>query len=181
MRAINAAHNSTPGVSHIFYTSLAFGGNCSPLSVAHVMQAHLATEKYLATVTFPETGFSQEQKPFSYTAIRQGIYSESFPMYTGFPDLQVPSKETRIPHDGTGPAVAWAKIDNLGEATAKLVHGYHSGKADVVDRFKNQIVLLSGSKCVDNRRDYCTPEQGNTHKYRDQVSECPGVCAAEGC
>ena len=40
--AIDAARRS--GVSYIFYTSLAFGGDRTPTSIAHVMQAHLLTE-----------------------------------------------------------------------------------------------------------------------------------------
>ena len=56
-----------------------------------------------------------------FTAIREGIYSERFPTYTGFPDLQDLPEELKIPHDGSGPGIAFAKIDDLGEATAKLV------------------------------------------------------------
>ncbi|CAF9929274.1 MAG: hypothetical protein ALECFALPRED_004288 [Alectoria fallacina] len=30
----------------------------------------------------------------------------------------------KIPHDGSGPGIAFAKIDDLGEVTAKLVQEY---------------------------------------------------------
>lgn len=111
------------------------------MSVAHVMQAHLATESYLASlaarVTSPES-------PFTFTAIREGIYSESFGLYTGFFDLKKPASEVKLPHDGSGPGVAWAKRDELGEASARLVKKY----LDAPERFewRNQIVLLSGPK-----------------------------------
>ncbi|KAG7006617.1 hypothetical protein G7Y79_00013g033890 [Physcia stellaris] len=144
--AITAAQNSNPGISHIFYTSLAFGGDCTPLSSAHVMQAHLATEKYLTSMAYPKKSDGQERQPFSFTAIREAIYSESFPMYTGFFSLDGNGSEVKIPHDGSAPGIAWAKIDDLGEATASLVSQYHSGDPDVVSRYENKVILLSGPR-----------------------------------
>lgn len=102
------------------------------------MQAHLATENYLKSLT------SSAERPFSYTSIREGLYSESFPMYTGFFDLKRPQSEVRIPQDGSGPGIAWAKIDELGEATAQLVRKYVSSPE--TSKYKNKIVLLSGPK-----------------------------------
>jgi hypothetical protein len=63
-------------------------------------------------------------------------------MYTGFSDLRKPVDEVRIPHDGSGPGIAWAKIGKLGEASSRLVKEY----SDASDNFsyKNRIVLLSG-------------------------------------
>lgn len=136
--AIDAAHRS--GVSHIFYTSLAFGGDCTAKSVAHVMQAHLKTETYLKSFESKPT----DKEPVTFTAIREGIYSESFPMYTGFPDLQNLSDEVKIPHDGSEPGIAFAKIDDLGEATAKLVKEYLDSPGSF--KYKNQIMLLSGPR-----------------------------------
>ena len=135
--AIMAARDA--GVAHIFYTSLAFGGDGMNRSAAHVMQAHLQTEEVLRAWSLDKV------KKFSFTAIREGIYSESFPMYTGFPDLANPSEVVKIPHDGTGPGVAWVKIEDLGEATAKLVQKYATADGDD-EEYKNKIVLLSGSK-----------------------------------
>ena len=65
-------------------------------------------------------------------------------MYTGFPDIQNPPDEVKIPHDGANPGIAFAKIDDLGEATAKLVKEY----LDAPGRFEymNQVVLLSGQR-----------------------------------
>ncbi len=87
---------------------------------------------------------SSDKRPVTFTAIREGIYSESFLMYTGFPDLQNPPDEVKIPHDESGPGVAFAKIDDLGEATAKLVKEYLDAPGRF--RYKNQVMLLSGPR-----------------------------------
>lgn len=108
------------------------------------MQAHLATEKYLHTLVSSRS--QDDVKPFSFTAIRERIYSESWPMYAGFFDLKNPSDEIRIPHDGSGPGIAFAKIDELGEATARLVHDYCNEVPGAVSRYENKTVLLSASK-----------------------------------
>ncbi|KAJ5217063.1 hypothetical protein N7468_010071 [Penicillium chermesinum] len=100
-RAIDAAIKS--GVKYIFYSSLAFAGD-SDHSVAHVMGAHLATEKYLA----------EQSHSVGWTAIREGIYSESFPIYTAWFDPSNPADEITIPHSGAEPGVAWVKRDELG-------------------------------------------------------------------
>lgn len=107
------------------------------------MQAPLKTEEYLKSLELELTERSGK-KSVIFTAIREGIYSESFPMYTWFPDLQDPPDEMKIPHDGSGPGIAFAKIDNMGEARAKLVQEY----LDSPDRFKykSKILLLSGPK-----------------------------------
>jgi uncharacterized protein YbjT (DUF2867 family) len=102
-----------------------------------VMQAHLDTERYLATLAAEDTGFT-------YTAIREGIYSDSFPVYTAFFDLRNPVEEIKIPHDGSGPGIAWAKQSELGEATAKLV-ALHAKSPEEFE-YRNRIVLLSGPR-----------------------------------
>jgi len=125
------------GVTHIFYTSLAFAGN-SDHSVAQVMQAHLDTERYLAELASKGPG------PFSYTSIREGLYSEGFPIYTAFFNIKNPSNEIRIPHNGTGPGIAWAKIDELGEASALLLAQFYVSPGEF--QHKNQILVLSGPR-----------------------------------
>ena len=105
------------------------------------MQAHLKTEKYLGSLE-SESAESSDKRPVTFTVIREGIYSESCPMYTGFPDLQNPPDEVKIPHDGSGPGIAFAKIDDLGEATSKLVKEYLDAPGSF--KYKNQIMLLSG-------------------------------------
>ncbi|KAK4179294.1 hypothetical protein QBC36DRAFT_180429 [Triangularia setosa] len=140
--AIDAARRA--GVKHIFYSSLAFAGERdSTRSVAEVMQAHLITEGYLRHLAETVPGFT-------YTVIREGIYSESTPIYTSFFDARFPdasvgnTREILIPHDGKGKGVAWVKRDELGEASARLIAQYVS----VPEGFKyvNEVVLLTGNK-----------------------------------
>ncbi|KAK4166998.1 hypothetical protein QBC43DRAFT_312758 [Cladorrhinum sp. PSN259] len=140
--AIDAARRA--GVKHIFYSSLAFAGDRdSTTSVAEVMQAHLATEAHLRHLAETTPGFT-------YTVIREGIYSESTPIYTSFLDPRFPDASTInggeiwIPHDGKGKGVAWVKRDELGEASAKLMAQYASATEEF--KYVNQVVLLTGNK-----------------------------------
>lgn len=71
-RAVNAALECSPGIEHIFYTSLAFGGDGLPASKAHVMQAHLKTEAWLKSLV-------QSRPSLTFTSIREGIVSTSKP------------------------------------------------------------------------------------------------------
>ncbi|THZ79210.1 NAD(P)-binding protein [Aureobasidium pullulans] len=125
------------GVRHITYSSLAFGGDGNPTSLAYVMQAHLDTEKYLASI-------AKENSAFTYTTVRQGLYSESFPLYTAFFDLKNPTKEICIPHDGKDVGIAWAKQDELGKATAKIIAQH--GQSGPRSLYVNRTLLLSGPK-----------------------------------
>ena len=136
--AIDAARRA--GVKHIFYSSLGFGGDLQDRSLAVVMQAHLDTEKYLAKL-------ASEDAAFTYTSIREGLYSESTPIYTAFfdpRDRAAAVDEILIPHDGSGPGISWVKRDELGEASARLIAGY------VRDRegfpYVNKKVLLTGNR-----------------------------------
>lgn len=133
--AIDAARRA--GVKHIFYSSLGFGGDLQDHSLAVVMQAHLDTEKYLAKL-------ASEDPSFTYTSIREGLYSESTPIYTAFFDPRNPSDEILIPHDGSGPGVAWVKRDELGEASARLMASYVADPAAFP--YTNGKVLLTGGK-----------------------------------
>lgn len=101
------------------------------------MQAHLDTERYLAKI-------SSEDPSFSYTCIREGLYSESFPIYTASFNLTNPSSEVCIPHDGQAPGIAWAKIDELGEASASILSSFYSKPSEF--GYKNRIVVLSGPR-----------------------------------
>ncbi|KAK4466573.1 hypothetical protein QBC42DRAFT_216631 [Cladorrhinum samala] len=156
--AIDAARRA--GVKHIFYSSLAFAGDpardpaAASTSAAEVMQAHLATEghlRHLAETAGPASGFT-------YTVIREGIYSESTPIYTSFFDPNDASSSSPassegdsailIPHDGKGKGVAWVKRDELGEASARLIARYASSSPSSPESFNyvNKIVLLTGNK-----------------------------------
>lgn len=80
INAIDAAKRV--GVKHIYYTSVALAGETGVgkkgeekdgegKSVGAVMRAHLDTEKYL------------KDSGITYTILREGIYSESYPFYMG--------------------------------------------------------------------------------------------------
>lgn len=135
--AITAALHSDPGIDHVFYTSLGFAGDGLAVSAAHVMQAHLQTEAWLRSLT----GKAQN---LTFTAIREGIYSESYPMYTAFFDPREPVDEVQIPHNGKAPGVAWVAINDLGEASAKLVAEFVRDPQN--KRYIDKIVLLDGPK-----------------------------------
>ncbi len=119
---------SAPGPLHshpsrtIFYSSLGFAGNLTDHSAAHIMGAHLQTEAYLASLTDTHnpTGL------LTYTSIREGLYTESFSIYTAWLDPARPSatNEVTIPHPGHRPGACLVKHDELGEATAKLIVNY---------------------------------------------------------
>ncbi|KAF4951394.1 hypothetical protein FSARC_12924 [Fusarium sarcochroum] len=134
-KAINAAHKV--GVKHIFYSSLGFAKNSEDSSKAEVMQAHLDSEANLRSIAGRDPGFT-------FTSVREGLYSESFPIYTAFLDLKNPQSKLLIPHDGSGPGVSWVKRDELGEATARLIASYVKSPSDF--EHINKIVTLTGPK-----------------------------------
>ncbi|KAL0935451.1 nmrA-like family protein [Colletotrichum truncatum] len=133
--AIDAARRA--GVKHIFYSSLAFAGDYQDSSLAEVMQAHLDSERHL-------TEAAASDPSFTFTSVREGLYSESYPIYTAFFDINAPADEILIPHDGSGPGVAWVKRAELGEATAKLIANY-SWDPDQFP-YVNKKILLTGPK-----------------------------------
>lgn len=127
-------------------------------SDALVMRAHLDTETYLQEL-------SRTHAPdFTFTIIREGLYHESFPIYTSFFRPQeiidvLNDKRNRtqngggpggvqikIPHDGSAPGVAWASRDELGEASAKIVNLYVHDPLGYP--FTNSTLLLSGPKVL---------------------------------
>lgn len=136
--AIDAAIRS--GVKHIFYGSLGYGGMPeNKESVAHVMQAHLDTEKYLEQL-------SDKIQGFGYTVVREGLYSESYPLYTAFFDPKNPVSEIKIPHDGSGLGIAWVKREELGEGTAELLKRFVNDPKGFP--YRQRTVLLSGRRVV---------------------------------
>ncbi|PYH49786.1 NmrA-like family protein [Aspergillus saccharolyticus JOP 1030-1] len=144
--AIDAARRS--GVKHIFYSSLGFAGDLAKTSVAHVMGAHLKTERYLAELQESSSG---PHNQMTYTAVREGIYAESFPIYTSWLDLHHPptTNEVLIPHPGDGPGVTWVKRDELGEATARLIADYARDQRGFA--YVNRVLLLSGPREISLR------------------------------
>ncbi|TBU46656.1 NmrA-like family protein [Dichomitus squalens] len=117
--AIDAAKRV--GIKHLYYTSLAFASD----SKAEVMQAHLDTEKYL------------KESGLTYTIIREGIYSESYPLYFGFWSPAEESDEVLVPYSDGG--IAWVSREDLGEGTAKIM---------VEGGYENETRLLSGSQSI---------------------------------
>jgi hypothetical protein len=101
------------------------------------MRAHLTTESYLEELARTRPGFT-------YTNVREGIYSESFAFYASFFDPKNPVDEIQLPHDGSGPGIAWAKRDELGEASAKLFAQHAANPSSF--QFTNKTILLSGPK-----------------------------------
>ena len=94
------------GVGHVFYTSLLPGED----SIAHVMQAHLDTERYLKSSGLP------------YTVLRNGVYAEAWELYLG----NVSGVEVAVPADGP---VSWVSRADLAEGTARLLLDVgHAGK-----------------------------------------------------
>lgn len=123
--AIDAAISA--GVQHIYYSSLAFKDG----SQAGVMRAHFRTEAYLKEK-------QQQSQLRSYTAIREGLYSESWPLYLGHYALD--GKETRkevvIAGDGQ---ISWTSISDLGLANAVIITSPNDA------RFNNSIIHLSNT------------------------------------
>ncbi len=129
--AIDAAKQV--GIMHIFYTSLAFAGPpTSSESVAAVMRAHIDTEAYL------------KASGLTFTIIREGIYSESYPLYLGFFDPTSTADEVAIPDEGNG-GIAWASRDELGEATARLLV---RAADDNSFPYRNNTVLFTGPEAI---------------------------------
>jgi uncharacterized protein YbjT (DUF2867 family) len=131
--AIDAA--KSVGITHVIYTSLAFGGDLQDSSVAAVMRAHLDTEAYL------------KASGLNYTIIREGIYSESYPLYLGFFDPSSGQNEVCIPEDGNG-GIAWASRDELGEATARIIARAYNGDVTSSLSINNTSILLSGPEAI---------------------------------
>lgn len=134
-KALDAAVKA--GVKHVFYSSLGFASINEDTTKAEVMGAHLDSERYLKEL-------AQKNSGFTFTSVREGLYSESFPIYTSFLDLKNPPSKILIPHDGSGPGVSWVKRDELGEGTARLIASYVKSPSSFA--YTNQIVTLTGPK-----------------------------------
>jgi hypothetical protein len=101
------------------------------------MAAHLDTEAHLKEL-------ARTNSELSWTSIREGLYSESFPVYAAFLDFKNPPSTIRIPQDGNGFGVSWVRQDELGEASARLISSYV--KSPSAFKYTNKIVTLSGPK-----------------------------------
>ncbi|KAI2625323.1 NAD(P)-binding protein [Hypomontagnella submonticulosa] len=104
------------GVPHVYYSSLAFawdGRSASHASAAGVMRAHLRTEAYLSRLL-------HEERFRSVTAVREGLYAESWPLYLGYFDASGEDDRTEVLLPGDG-KICWTAIRDLGLASALLL------------------------------------------------------------
>ncbi|RAH76731.1 NAD(P)-binding protein [Aspergillus japonicus CBS 114.51] len=127
------------GVKHIWYTSLAFGGHTSTSQVA-VQQAHYMTEEMLRVSGIP------------YTSIREGLYTEAFPLYFNW----YPTTETIVLPQPTTPSstdpaklattqrITFTSRQELGHATARLL--LRGGAS-----YRDRIVVLSARETLSFR------------------------------
>ncbi|UJR07488.1 hypothetical protein I4U23_011777 [Adineta vaga] len=115
--AIGAAINV--GIKHIYYTSTSL----ADAKDVEVMNAHLNTEEFL------------KSSSLKYTIIREGFYSEVFPLFLGYFDAKT-TNEIIIPADGE---IAFVSRDDLAEVTAKIL-------IEPTNMYENKTILLTGSK-----------------------------------
>jgi uncharacterized protein YbjT (DUF2867 family) len=115
--AIDAAKKV--GIKHIYYTSLSIADTRE----TQIMEAHLDTEDLI------------KASGLKYTIIREGIYSEIFPVFLGYFDANT-TNEILLPADGGIPFVA---RDDLAEVTAKIL-------AAPINTYENKTILLTGSQ-----------------------------------
>lgn len=182
--ALDAAKRA--GVKHIFYSSLGFGSDAASKSLKAdsktvVMQAHLDSEAHLAFLAKTDPGFT-------YTSIREGLYSESFPIYTASfdPKAAADGSEVQIPHDGSGRGVSWVKRDELGEASAKLIARYCGVGGQFPQQLVNGKVLLSGDREISLKEtvEILGKTVGKTFKIRqvsvDEYVKLPQVLGVFG-
>ncbi|KAI1330713.1 NAD(P)-binding protein [Xylariaceae sp. FL0255] len=155
--AIDAAVRA--GVSHIVYSSLAFGfspASTSPAtqsitslgtqSRAGVMRAHLRTEAYLDALV------KRHDNSISVTILREGLYSESWPLYLGYFDTSIFSEanatkeeNVTIPLANDG-KITWTSIQDLGTASAVVIASCaSSSSSSSPEEFKNRAFYLSTS------------------------------------
>lgn len=117
--AIDAA--KAAGVKTVIYTSLMFGGETGLQSIAGVQQAHIKTTEYLQQ--------EKERSGLEYVILREGIYAESWWLYTGYQPREgfsVAEQDSSdidfvVPDDGP---VAWVSWEDLGLGTAKILASY---------------------------------------------------------
>ncbi|KAH9875310.1 hypothetical protein J1614_004802, partial [Plenodomus biglobosus] len=104
--AIDAA--LSVGVKHIYYTSLGFANP----SKAGVMRAHIRTEAYLHEL--------ERLGKVKVTVIREGLYSESWPLYFGYYFGLKSETRREVLVAGDGP-VSWTSIEDMAFGTAKVL------------------------------------------------------------
>lgn len=121
--AIDAAVRA--GVERVVYSSLAFafggegeGAKGENESKAGVMRAHLRTEAYLREVLESSGRGGGALK--EVVAIREGLYSESWPLYLGYFSATGADDRTTVKLAGDG-KICWTAISDLGVASALVL------------------------------------------------------------
>ncbi|KAJ5192830.1 hypothetical protein N7449_008972 [Penicillium cf. viridicatum] len=107
-------------VLHVWYTSLPFGGFGNDSEVA-VQQQHIATEKML------------QESGLVYTCIREGIYTEAFPLFLNW---YADTTHIILPYDGE---VAFTSREDLAEGTARLM---------IRGGYEKETVLLTAGETI---------------------------------
>lgn len=130
--AVDAAVRA--GVRRLVYSSLAFGfGGVGGVggggggvgkgeeSKAGVMRAHLRTEEYLREVLeSSRSGGGGGGALKEVVAIREGLYSESWPLYLGYFSPAGDDERTTVKLAGDG-KICWTAIPDLGVANALVL------------------------------------------------------------
>jgi uncharacterized protein YbjT (DUF2867 family) len=108
IRVLEAAKRA--GVQHVYYTSLAFANP----SLSRVMKAHERTEVWL----------HRNATDLDFTILREGLYSESWPLYLGYWDLKNDDadddKRSEVLVAGDG-QISWTSLGDLGLANAAIL------------------------------------------------------------
>ncbi|KAF2459843.1 hypothetical protein BDY21DRAFT_361743 [Lineolata rhizophorae] len=108
------------GVKHVYYTSLAFACGGKSESKAGVMVAHLRTEARLQQLA--------REGSIQFTSIREGLYSESWPLYFGHWDLGKDNNgrsEVKVAGDGK---ITWTALSDVALGTALIATDKDSAK-----------------------------------------------------
>ncbi|KZT63272.1 hypothetical protein DAEQUDRAFT_640178, partial [Daedalea quercina L-15889] len=79
----------------------------------------------------------------TYTIIREGVYSESYPLYFGMWSPASDSDEVVIPHGDGG--IAWVNRPDLGEGTARIISAVRPFPEN---GYENHTLVLSGTRAV---------------------------------
>lgn len=96
------------GVTHIYYTSLAFANP----SKAAVMTAHVRTEAYLREL--------EKEGKVKVTILREGLYNESWPLYFGYYFGLKDEGRGEVVVAGDG-RVSWTAIADMAYGTARIL------------------------------------------------------------
>lgn len=110
------------GVGRVYYTSLAINGSRES-SISELQHTHLETERVIKESGLP------------YTIIREGVYTEAFPLFLSWTPE---TKSILLPYDGP---IAFASRAELAEGTARLLLSDD-------EKYINSTVVLTGPEAL---------------------------------